>query len=84
MGVCVNGGWIFAPSTTPTAPAPAPATTTARCATPNPFGGGGICFQGGWYPPGTPTLCSGLPDPFVAFGGGVCINGGWHMRTEDD
>ena len=83
MGVCVNGGWIFAPShddrrRTGTA------NNDGTCATPNPFGGGGICFQGGWYPPSTPTLCSGLPDPFVAFGGGVCINGGWHMRTEDD
>ncbi|HKW01821.1 MAG TPA: hypothetical protein VJN96_18485 [Vicinamibacterales bacterium] len=84
MGVCVNGGWVFAAPSTPPPPAPAPnPNNDGTCATGDPFGGGGICFQGGWYPPGTPTLCSGLPDPFVAFGGGICVNGGWRMRTED-
>ena len=40
-----------APSNPPPTPAPAPTTS---CATPNPFAsmGGGMCYQGGWLPPG--------------------------------
>lgn len=89
MGVCVNGGWVFAAPTSAPAPTPTPTPTSnpnndGTCATGDPFGGSGVCYQGGWYPPNTPSLCSGLPDPFTAFGGGICVNGGWRMRTEDD
>jgi hypothetical protein len=57
------------------------------CVGPDPFAafGGGVCFDGGWLPPGVPlpgttmTYMGGCstPDPFVALGGGRCVNGGW-------
>ena len=87
MGVCVNGGWIFAaptPTSTPTpTPTPTPTSTpTGGCTTPDPFVaiGGGTCINGGWVPTSS-VLCSGLPDPFTAIGGGVCVGGGWIPKT---
>jgi hypothetical protein len=63
-GTCYNGGWLppgMVPpgsSPAPTA-APAPAPTVApssgtSCTTPDPFAslGGGVCYNGGWLPPG--------------------------------
>ena len=55
------------------------------CTTPDPFEvfGGGVCYGGGWLPPGIPApgipVTGGCttPDPFVALGGGACVDGGW-------
>jgi hypothetical protein len=62
-------------------------TRLGGCGTPDPFVafGGGVCFDGGWLPPGVPapgttiTYLDGCstPDPFLAIGGGRCVNGGW-------
>ena len=64
----------------------------AACTTPDPFAqvGGGVCYNGGWLPPGpgapppspppppppSAGTCAGA-DPFAAIGGGACYNGGW-------
>jgi hypothetical protein len=65
-GVCYNGGWL-PPGMTPGAGAPPPATPPAvpiapaplsggggGCVGPDPFApmGGGVCYNGGWLPPG--------------------------------
>ena len=55
------------------------------CATRDPFEvfGGGVCYGGGWLPPGIPApgipVTGGCttPDPFAALGGGSCVDGGW-------
>jgi hypothetical protein len=64
-GTCYNGGWYPpgsapgpapAPAPTPTpTPTPAPVPQSGGCTTPDPFAamGGGTCYNGGWYPPGS-------------------------------
>jgi hypothetical protein len=67
------------------------ATFEIPCTMPDPFAalGEGMCFNGGWLPPGMPipgesasppppppTGCM-TPDPFTSLGGGTCANGGW-------
>jgi hypothetical protein len=57
------------------------------CVLPDPFiaFGGGVCYDGGWLPPGVPAPGTTVkysgscltPDPFTALGGGSCVNGGW-------
>jgi hypothetical protein len=64
-------------------------TRLGGCVTPDPFVifGGGVCFDGGWLPPGAIARGTSItygagrcstPDPFVVLGGGTCANGGWY------
>ena len=100
-GTCWNGGWLppgIAPPGGNTVPAPIgwtlpqtpPATNHGICANADPFAGmgGGVCWGGGWLPPGmmpsvdvapTTTLPSlgAQPNPLApvappATGGGTC------------
>jgi hypothetical protein len=64
VGTSSSGGGPT--SAAPTAPAPAP--TNSGCSTPDPFVamGGGVCINGGWYPPGSAPAPAPAPAPTPA------------------
>jgi hypothetical protein len=71
IGTTSTGGGPAGPAPAPAptpSPTPTPTPPAGGCTTPDPFAslGGGVCQNGGWYPPGTAAPAPTSPTPAPA------------------